>query len=301
MPIQAFQTYEKKLEDGSAELLPSGEPNVGISIHPVKEFVKPYWISDKSVSALAANGQETLFFPIDQQGHFDWMALMGTFSVNPVMLQILDAQPQRLLSNKPVHSTTVIGSGKRYFRLPFPYFINIGDGQREVKIRVINAIPGAASTITNLQMYGRRFYSKEMPGEMAAEITKKFDSIWKEYAYCLVPDEYDVNGVPTVVAANGRATFTYKLDDTADLECFKLTLASTGSFTFDLFENDKQRPIMSGEILSGSGFGNAEFPFPFGDSFLFRRKRQLLLRVTDISGAPNYIFATITGNMLQYK
>lgn len=299
MPIPALEALIKKAADGTSERTPIGTPNVSMGIKPLKLFVRPYWLSAPT-EELAANAQSIFRYKIDSQGHFDWMAILGVFEAGPVMLEFNDANSNRLLQNKPVHSTTVVGSGRRYFRLAAPYFFNVGDSQREFQIRVINVL-GAGTQDVNLTLFGRRFYHKEMPPEMALELSRKLGEGLKKYAYFLVPVEYDHGGIPPAVTANGKASFTFSLDDSADMEITKLMLASTGAFSFRLWERDKNKDLMSGEVHSLSGWGNAEFPFPMADSFLLQRKRQLILDVVDLSGAENTIFATMHGNRLQYR
>jgi len=302
MPFPALEVIRKVAGEPLPEL-PDGSPNIAMGIRPIKEFVKPYWLAsepDVSVS-LGAGVKARLQYAIDSQGHFDWAALMGTFSNGPVMLYLFDANSNRFLSNKPVHSTTICGSGQRYFRLPCPYFFNVGDSQREFQIFAENAVPGVGTTVVSIVPFGRRFYHKEMPPQMAAEILRDYDCIMKEYPYLLVPEDYDFRGVPPVLAANAKTQFEFEMDDSADLECSKLLFASTGAFTFTLREKDKDRLLMADLVHSSEGWGNAEFPVYLMDSFLLQRKRQLIMEITDLSGAPNYIFATIAGIRSQYR
>lgn len=301
MPLPALVTIQKKDSIGMPVQRPDGTPNVAIDINPVKKFLSGFWlVPDPNPVSLAGSGTGKQRFSIDPRGHFDWAYIMGTFTNGPAMLELLDEASSRNLQNKPIHSTTIVGSGRRPFRLPEHYFLSVGDSQRELLISLRNLAAGTNDVKLNL--YGRRFYHKEAPPDMAADFLRKNDTGWKRYPYFLVPKDYDVNGIPDPVAALGKDTFTFEQDDDADLECMKLTLFSTGAFSYALRERDKSlRPLSSDIVASANGWGNAEFPFYLMDSFLLERKKQLLLDVTDLSGAPNSIFATISGVRLQYR
>jgi hypothetical protein len=297
MPIPAFVTKVRKAQDGSDVM--------GVEINPVKPYTRSYWLTPDAIpTTLAALGAAGDFldlrFEIDTQGHFTWAAIEGV-STGAFSLKFFDAQKQRLLQNRPVHSTTVMGLGNRYFRLPKPYFFDIGDSRREISC-IIQNLTGVNNTI-HLVLYGRRFYHKEMPPPMAEEIARNFEPDWREFSYFLAPKETNPNGTVTPVAALGTASFTFETDDNADIECQKIMVASTGSFTFDLRERDKGggRILATGVIDSTMGLGNAEFPFLLGDTFLLERKKHLFLEVTDTSAAPNSIFATIAGKQMQYR
>jgi len=303
MPIQTLISIQKRNADGSAVIRPDGTPNIGIAVDPRKAYTRGYWCVPDSnpivVPGGAGTGQAMARFLIDSKGHFDWVYLMGSFPDSPVMLDITDQQSNRQLQNKPIHSTCIVGSARRPFRLPRNYFLNVGDSQREVTIRLINLSAQTASVY--LYLYGTRFYHHEAPADLAADYVRRNDYGRKDYSYFMAPWEYGQNGVPTALGANASTTFTFDQDDNADMEIRKFMMTSTGAFTYELEERDTRRTIMTGRIHSANGWGNAEFPFYPGDTYLLQRKKQLLLKVTDISGSENSIFATLGGIRFQYR
>lgn len=300
MPLAPFTSVPKTDAQGRVIFGPDGKPVVGVEINPPKEHVRGFWlVSDPVVLSLAAGAQGELRYLIDQQGHFDWAYLLGV-SDGPYVMSFFDSGTNRRLSNQPVHSVTIVGSGRRPFRLPEPYFFNVGDSQREMQITVQNSIFGAPNDI-RLVMYGRRFYHKEAPPKVAQEIAKKFGGGWRTYTYFLVPNETKGDGTVDAVPAGGTFTFTFESESGVDTDLHKLMVSSTGAFTFTLRERSTNRTLSNGVVHSTNGWGNAEFPFYFADSYLLERKKQLLFEVTDISGAPNTIFATIAGRRLQYR
>lgn len=300
MPLPPFVTAPKIGPDGRPVIGKDGRPIVSVGVYEPKNHVRGYWlVSDPITLTLGAGGQDTLRYLIDQQGHFDWAYILGV-SDGPFTIEFFDGGAQRRLQNKPINSATIVGSGARPFRLPEPYFFDVGDNQRELVATIRNPIFGTENTI-RLVLYGRRFYHREAPPAVAQKFQQKFQSGWRTYTYFLVPNETKANGDIDPVAAGGSATFTYESESGVDTDLHKLMLSSTGPFTFQIRERATNRTLQNGLVRSENGFGNAEFPFYFADSYLLERKMQLLLEVTDVSGAPNKIFATMGARRLQYR
>lgn len=301
MPLPPFVTLPKTGPDGRPVLGPDGRPVMGVGIYPPKNHVRGYWLTSDPVTVVLAPGASAeLRYLVDQQGHFDWAYIVGK-SDQPFTLDFFDGGAQRRLQNKPIHSVTIVGSGERPFRLPEPYFVDVGDSQREIIATVRNVLPGAVTNTIRLVLYGRRFYHREAPPDVSAEFTKRFAGGWRTYSYFLVPNETKGDGNVVPVAAGGTDTFTFESESGVDTDLHKLMVSSTGAFTFQLRERATNRTLSNGVIRSENGWGNAEFPFYLADSYLLERKLQLLFDVTDISGAPNSIYATMAGRRLQYR
>ncbi len=309
MPLPPLVEVAKLNPDGSVAIDPqTGRPIRGIKVSPLKLHVRGYWlVSDPIAAALtpAASadlaGPETqLRFLIDSQGHFDWAYIMG-ISTGEYSLAFYDPGSNRLLQNRPVHNQNVVGSPFRPFRLPMPYFFNVGDAQREFSI-AIRDLSTVANTV-RLVLYGRRFYHKEASPQIAQEIMEKFALRgFREYSYFLGPLEMRFDGTVEALAAGASTTLTFDCDDAVDFEAHKLMVRSTqGSFSFTLRERDKNRILANGTVVSPSGWGNAEFPFYLGDSFLLERKRQLLLEITNTAALASRIYPTIAGKRLHYR
>src|SRR3989304_1095985 len=193
MPLPPFVTAPKLDANGRPILGRDGRPIVSVGIYEPKNHVRGYWlVSDPVTLTLAPGGQDTLRYLIDQQGHFDWAYIMGV-SDGPFTIEFFDGGAQRRLSNKPVHSVTIVGSGARPFRLPEPYFFDVGDNQRELVATIRNPVFGSTNTI-RLVLYGRRFYHREAPPAVAKKFQQKFQSGWRTYSYFLVPNETEGDG-----------------------------------------------------------------------------------------------------------
>lgn len=280
------------------------KPVEGIAVNPVKPHVRGYWlVGDVATITLAASAglniagvPSELRFLIDSQGHFDWAYIIGVSS-GVFTLEYFDPGSQRRLQNRPIHSTTIVGSAVRPFRLPEPYFFNIGDSQRQL-ICTLRDLSGASNTV-RLICYGRRFYHKEAPPDVALDIARKFGQGDRSYSYFLVPNETANDGTVTSVAGLGTANFTLESDASADTEIQKLMFSSTGNFTFTIRERSTNRLLMNDVVHVQNGWGNAEFPFYPADTYLLERQKQLIVAVTDLSGSTNFIYLTAAGRRLQ--
>jgi hypothetical protein len=299
MPLAPFIEVPKRNPNGSVVLGPDGRPVMGIAPNPPKQHVRSFWIppAEGESVVLGALGSTELHFEIDQQGHFDWAYIVGV-STGAYLLRFFDGGCQRLLQNKPVHSVTVVGSAQRPFRLPQPYFFNVGDSQRELQCTITD-LTGVSNTV-RLAIYGRRFYHHEAQPDVAAMIAKKFGGGWRTYTYFLVPKE-SIDGAAVTLAAGASDTFTFDMDNDAHTELTKFMFSSTGAFTFRLRERDTNRALMTDVVHNLNGIGNAEFPFNFADGYLLEANKQLLIEVTDISGQTNNLFLTLAGRRLDMK
>ena len=282
-----------------------GKPVYGLAVNPIKPHVRSYWLSDPNRASITlaasaglnqAGAPQDLNFLVDSQGHFDWSSIVGV-STGVFLLEFFDPGTNRLLQNAPIHSSTIVGVAARQFRLPEPYFLNVGDSQRQLKC-TLRDLSGNANTV-RLNLPGRRIYHKEAPPDVALDLQRIFGQGSRTYAYFLLPKETQNNGVVTPVSANGTASFTFESDASADTELQKLMVASTGIFSFTLRERDTNRLLMPQAIHSQNGWGNAEFPYYFADTYLLERQKQLIMDVTDLSGSENFLYLTIAGRRLQ--
>jgi hypothetical protein len=305
MSLASFVRVPKRDQAGNVLFGPDGKPLEGLAINPIKPHVRGYWMADQNnaTRVLAASGGANqagapleFLFLIDSQGHFDWASIVGV-STGAYLLEFFDPGTNRLLQNRPVHSSCIVGVGARQFRLPEPYFFNIGDSQRQLVCKMRD-LSGAQNTI-RLNLIGRRFYHKEAPPDIALDIQKAFGYGSRTYSYFMVPNETLGNGVVTAVAGNGTAAFTFESDASADTEIQKLMVSSTGAFTFTLRERATNRLLMPVAIHSQNGWGNAEFPFYLPDTYLMERQKQVIMNVTDLSGSENFIYPVMAGRRLQ--
>lgn len=280
------------------------EGRPGVMPNLVKGCVRSFWIPPEEgrTSTLAGNASTELTFLVDYQGHFDWAYIVGQ-STGAYLLEFFDPAHQRRLSNKPIHSTTIVGSARRPFRLPETYFVNVGNSQRVITCRITD-ITGTQNVI-ELVLYGRRFYHKEAPADVALEIQRKYAETLSYYAYFLAPREAGEGAAnpllgAVTVPASATRTYTFDMDNDAHTVLKKLMAVADGAFTFRFRDRDTNRYLSNGVIHQLDGFGNAEFPFIFADPYLLEANKQLLIDVTDLSAAENDIYFTLAGNRLDF-
>jgi hypothetical protein len=303
MPIPAFRVLPLK-KNGVTVINPStGKPVMGITPDPMKQHVRPYWLtSDPVLTTLAAQGTVgdtvDLSFNIDTQGHFDWEYILGQ-SDYAFTIEFFDTGKNRYLQNRPIHNQCCVGVAGRPFKLPDPYFFNVGQSSRELTVRIRNLSANANNI--RLALYGRRFYHHEAPPDIALEMVRKFERNERAFSYFLLPKEETNAGVITPVAALGNTTFTFESDDSADTLLTKLMHYSTGTFNCLIRERSTNRTLMNLNVHSNMQWGNAEFPGFFSDTYLLERLRQLIVTVTDLSNAENTIYLAMAGVRLQYR
>jgi len=274
-------------------------------VNPMKGHVRPYYLLPKPPTTLAlagANSVGELMFEVDLEGHFEWESFIttpqdATGSLTQVVLNLFDAQKQRYLSNRPVHFQTIAAIVDRAFRLPEPYLFNVGDGLRTLNVGVKKLDSGAFTL--NLAMLGRRYYHVEAPPRVAEKFDQVIGGKERAHTYFLTYKEVQGDGTPPTLAPAASATWHFKADDDADSDLMKLMVpAGTGDFTFVLREADTNRQLSNGRISRQMGWGNAEFPFYFADTYLLGRSKELLFEVTSEDSSSIQIFATIAGRRL---
>lgn len=304
MSIAPYITVHKKDADGNYLYDGAGNPVMGVVINPVKPFVRGYWIPGVNpqngiATALAPFGSAKLDFIIDSQGDFDWAYLVGV-STGAYVVSFIDVGKNRNLSNVPIHSSLIVGSGQRPFKLPEPYFLNVGASQRNVQC-IIRDISGAPNTV-RLAMYGRRFYTNEADPDVSVGIRRALGEGERCYSYFLAPLESDqTTGAPPVCPPLGTQVLTLQSDAGSDTELTKLMAASTGPFSVRILDQSKNKFLQSDTVHSNMQFGNAEFPFILADSFLLERQKFLIFQITDLSGAPNTIYLAGAGKRLTFR
>lgn len=291
-------------KDGQPLFDQEGRPVQGYAINPAKPFIRAYWIPGVGqdglpVVTLAGGGSANVDFVIDDQGHFDWKYLEGV-STGSFVLKFFDVGKNRLLQNKPVHSSLIVGNAQRPFVLPENYFFNVGDSQRVLQCRITD-ISGQTNTV-RLTLHGRKFYHKDADPDVAMKMRSVFGDGERTYSYFLTPQENDdTTGLPPTLPALGTLTLTMQSDAGSDTELKKLMAVSTtgGAFTVNIFDRSKNKFLMNDVVVNTETFGNAEFPFIFADSFLLERQKYLFFYLTDLSGAPNVVYLAAAGRRLQ--
>ncbi len=284
---------------------PLRDGRIPMGLRPMKRHVRAYLLNHKPVTVTlpGINTSDEVEFQVDLEGHFEWTRLVGNFFDYPgtfseVVAELLDPQKNRRLQNRPVHIATVAAIIERAFRLPEPYFFNVGDGRRSMNLTLRKLDAGSSGELA-FAMYGRRYYHSEATPDVAMAMREAFGGKERAHAYFLTYKEVAGDGLPPTIAAGGTATYTFEADSDAESDLMKLMVPSgQGAFSFVLRERDTNRQLSNGAVHSQNGFGNAEFPFHFADTYLLGRSKALLFEVTNLSGADLRLYATIAGRRL---
>lgn len=305
MSFASFVRVQKRDKLGNPLFDGNGDPIEGLAINPIKPHVRSYWLGDPNQTTIVlpasagvhqAGRQMELNFLIDSQGHFDWASIVGV-STGSFLLSFFDPGTQRLLQNRPMNSDCIVGSGQRQFRLPEPYFFNIGDSQRQLKC-YLRDLSGSENTV-RLNLVGRRIYHKEAPPDVALDLAKIFGQGSRTYSYFLTPNETKSDGTVVPLSSGQTTSFTFESDASADTEIQKLMVSATGAFSFTFRERATNRLLMPKPVHKDNAWGYSEFPFVFPDSYLLERQKQIIMEVTDLSLAQNYIYPVMAGRRLQ--
>ena len=295
--LNPYQFITERNPDGSIRVDSHGRPCVAVAYNPVKDSITSFHEVLKELAiTLSAGGNDEGVFQIDSQGSFEWTHILGV-STGPYTVELFDPADQGRLSNFPMHSGTIVGTARRPFELPDPYLFNVEDKRREL-IAKFHDLSGAPNTV-RLYLYGRRYYTREAIPDVHLKVAQVLGRKHRINNYFMVPKEVNQFGVPAALGPLARTTCTFTADHGYDTSLMKLMASSTGPFAFNLREKDTNRTLSNRTIHSDNGWGTAQFPFRFADTWLIERDKQLLCEVTDISGAPNTIFLTMAGRRLK--
>lgn len=276
-------------------------PDGSLFINKLKRHVREFWITSQPKTITLAPGAsiERVPFEVDTQGHFEWIYLMA-FATDPEFtIKIFDPGTRRDLMNEEIHANTIAGTAQRPGILVESYLLNTENGARELQF----ALRNLALIENNIEIVlaGRRWYHRESPPDVQAEIRKHFMMKERTTHYWLTTKggAFTVPGGATLLAPVSAPQF--EADDEADTEVFKITARSTGAFEFRLRERASNRTLMNEFVRVENGWGTAQFPFVFQESLLIERNYDVFLEVRDLSGQDNTIFATLHCRRLWYR
>lgn len=97
-----------------------------------------------------------------------------------------------------------------------------------------------------------------------------------------------------VVNANAPNSTTITILD-RNFRAIFATAKSTGTFTFLIQDGKNKRPFFNQQIQNVNFWGTAQNPFPIPIPYEFSVRDQIIINVTDTSGAQNTINFTIHG------
>jgi hypothetical protein len=117
------------------------------------------------------------------------------------------------------------------------------------------------------------------------------DGSGKQY----IPGIFFVYGTQIQLAANQALTnLPINILD-APFKTILLTQSSTGSFTVLFRDGKNKRPFMNTQLHRDLVFGTAQNPFPVLVPYVFEWRSNILIDITDVSGAPNTVWLGFCG------
>ena len=275
-----------------------------IYVNPTKRHVRPFWLTSQGpgatpqvVTVPAGGTTNPIPFPIDNQGSFEIFYIMFDATDPRVEVNIFDPGTRRNLMNRPVRLPTIAGTAARPFYLPESYLINTDNGPRDLQVTFTD-FSGAPNNV-RLVFYGRKLYQNEAPPDVQEDMVKYLQKKERTNVYFLTTDTAIT--IPASGTLTGPAAPIFSATDEADTEVMKTTFLADGLFTFQLRELRSNRTLSNNPIVSTSGWGTGQFPFVFQETFLIERNYDVAFELTDLSAAPNNVFATMVARRLYYQ
>lgn len=274
----------------------------GIYINPAKRHVRPYWLTSQApatptpqiVSIPAGGTTPPIPFPIDTQGHFEIFYTMFQATDPRVEINIFDPGTRRNLMNRGIRLPTIAGTATRPFYWPESYFLNVDNGPRELQVSFTD-FSGAPNDV-RLVFYGRRLYQNEAPPAVQEEMIRYFASKERTNVYFLTTE--NAITVPALGILSGPTAPVFQATDEASTEVMKMSIVNDGAFEFQLREQRNNRTLSNNPVHVVDGWGTGQFPFVLQETFLIERNYDVDFEITDLSGAENNIFATMTARRL---
>lgn len=245
-------------------------------------------------SAVPANGFQRLAVNIDREADFALYRLAVTATSLDAMVQITD-QADRLLIDGFQPLVNLMGSGQWPYELDAARVI-----KRQNQIRLTVADFSGADNTVRVLLSGAQLY----PGPPYEIPTWRWGEPWLA-AVRMGPSVVDDRGP---VPANGVAEFALRLPGDAWFEVHRMTGTVTGPVTVQVLTNAVREwfrlPVHATLLGFGSATGvydgvagraSAGWPYQITPPKLLPPNTVIVIRVADLSGAPNIVRLSLHG------
>lgn len=240
-------------------------------------------------------GDQTFSMGISGEGPASIYALgLKSTSSFKVKFLVAEGDRQRYICNTAVHSSTVFGSGQLPYPLPEPLFI---DELRQLFLEVSD-VSGSANTLYPVAHASRA--TSEMV-DPALTLSRKRQ---EDKQFLSVPYFYTFDNGAVTLSANQSVEKEITIGPEAHFWLRQLSYASTGRFSLDIIDANKGESIISApqgvhynlpaDLILGSG----NYPWTFSEPIFVMTKQQLVVKLTDLSGASNTVYLTLGGRAL---
>ncbi len=263
-------------EDGTEHV----EPN------PILKKSKPYYFTfdesgGDSVVSLSALGSDRRKMTNDRDGIIDCRHIVGK-STGAFTAWINDGR--RYLSNRPLHSSLLLGNGQRPFSLPMPIYV-----------------PHSGSFTIDLVDLSDALNSIRLafPAMRYALEYKDIMKMLSPAAKVSTPFFYTTDSDIVISSGNGEVTGYMTIDTQGDFYAKMPLFASTGAFLVRISDASGAE-FGNGWIHSDMIGGNGQYNWSF-EPQLFKRGGQIKLRFKDVSGVANQIWFAFAGYNAYYE
>ena len=211
-----------------------------------------------------------------------------------VRLGVQDGELMRYISNRFIHADTIFGNGQRAFSLPEALFV---DETRSLAM-IWSDLSGETNTVRPI--FGTARYTKPETDPILEKVRSRMDF----RQYMSAPYFYTLDAQVATIGAGQTAQGTITVGTDHNFEVLKITGLSTGRYTFQITDINTGEPFFDG--FGGGGIqventlvvGTPGFPYTLKEKRFWSAGTKLLVEVTDISGAPNAVFLTLSGRMI---
>lgn len=263
------------------------------AINSQRLAIRPFWlVTDRPNNSIVIGAQRTstmYLMSTNQDGPIDvtGLAIQSTGACL-VWMKLFYADGRTLsLSQSPLHSGTVFGTGAQ------PYFL-------PEALRV-NQLQKLAVWITNLTTENNTVRLCAFGRQQQRNIIDPNLARLQRQGNVTVPYFLTLDAGKAVLTALQVAEFPMTCGPMMDFQLFQISGVSTGSYTVNFIDADTGEALISAPadktygIANNLIIGSNVYPFRLQVPRLFKRGQRIIARITDTSNAGNTIYLTAGG------
>lgn len=238
--------------------------------------------------SLSANVQGPLWV------HSLMMQSTGAFLIQ---LYIYDGERMVPMSSSGIHSSTLLGSGLKPYRLPAPIYTD------ELKrlVIVLTDISGASNTIYPCFMAHQGKNPVHDPTGKLSDMRDGGNRLTYPFFYT-----FDAGSITFTALQNREDSIGIgtNLMAVADFQLFQISYTSTGTWTLDMLDGNTGESIFNApqdqhyQVDAGSFIGNQNYPTRWNVGRMFRRGQKIIVRSSDTSNAANTAYLLLAGRAI---
>jgi len=263
------------------EIKKNYEPN------PILQHSIPYYAtfdedaSGSSEAVIPASSTIEKTITNDASGVIDIRQLAG-ISTGDYLVSIYDNEYQRVLSNRPLHSSTIIGTSSFPFKLPTPLILHKTQSLRFYLTDLSGASNSVRITCAGIKYYfdvDEKIFSKQ----------SKASQISRPYFYTT---DNEVNlSVSTAVQAPYYITTLTE----ADFYLYRITSKQDGPFLVRITNTSTGMNFSNNTFIHSDTFSGTSQNYKDMEPMLIERKTILKLEFINLHTAVNNVYITLTG------